>query len=353
MIGACLLGGVWTASADDAAAPALGESLRAELTPSRPLYSPERPIWLRFTLHNISDEPVTIPLRYAGQTKDGIALSAELAFGTPGLPCLAIAAEDQKPTEIAPPEPANAAAGNDVLRIAPHGSIGAEFDLREVYQNVRYPGVYHCEWRPLDGQLGVVTASFRVEPRKDAIMVTDLGKITFVLDYDLAPKNVSNFVGLVTDGFYDGKTLHRVVPGFIIQGGCPLGNGKGIRPDGKLIPAEFSDTPIEAGTLAMARKPNDPDSASCQFFIALTRLPELDGRYTVIGQARDEESLRTLQQLAQVPTDAQGRPSKDLVIRSINLVDTEGDRVRHLGLRTIQAPPAPTPTTAESAAAPK
>ena len=91
--------------------------------------------------------------------------------------------------------------------------------------------------------------------------------------------------------------------------------------DGKTVPAEFSDTPIELGTLVMAHKPDDPNSASCQFFIALARLEDLDGKYTVIGQARDDESLRTLNQLAALPTNRSDRPVKPLVIRSINLVD--------------------------------
>jgi cyclophilin family peptidyl-prolyl cis-trans isomerase len=73
----------------------------------------------------------------------------------------------------------------------------------------------------------------------------------------------------------------------------------------------------------MARKPNDPNSASCQFFIALVRAEDLDEQYTVIGQAQDAESLRTLQQLAALPTDEKHRPLRPVLIRSVSLVDTE------------------------------
>ena len=150
--------------------------------------------------------------------------------------------------------------------------------------------------------------SFRVETRKDAVLVTDYGKITFSLLYERAPRNIENFLDLMRDRFYDGKAIHRVVPHFIIQAG------------------------FEPGTLAMARKPSDPHSASCQFFISLARLPELDGKYTVIGQARGEESLRTLQILSELPTNAQGRPVRPLAIRFFTLVDVSVSEVRQLEL---------------------
>jgi hypothetical protein len=73
----------------------------------------------------------------------------------------------------------------------------------------------------------------------------------------------------------------------------------------------------------MARRPSEPGSASCQFFIALARLPELDGQYTVIGQPKDDETLRTLASIAEEPTDRQDRPRIPVVIRSINLVPAE------------------------------
>jgi peptidyl-prolyl cis-trans isomerase B (cyclophilin B) len=250
---------------------------------------------------------------------------------------VSVSYEGEAPKELTPPPPpAHPADGQRSLRLAPHGALGVELDLREVYPALRYSGIYRIEWRPLEPRLAAATAEIRVESRKEAILVTDrTGKLTFTLDYEGAPQNVANFMGLVRDGFYTGKTFHRIVPGFALQGGCPKGDGTGIRPDGKLVPAELRDVPVETGTLAMAHKDSDPNSASCQFFIALTRLPELDGKYTVIGRARDAESLRTLQELAETSTDRAYHPLAPLVIRSISLVDADERQVRQLEARAV------------------
>jgi cyclophilin family peptidyl-prolyl cis-trans isomerase len=180
----------------------------------------------------------------------------------------------------------------------------------------------------LGGRLGAASTEFRVEVRKDVIMVTDLGKMTFIIDYDGAPGNAENFLELVREGFYSGSTFHRIIPGFVVQGGSPTGDSTGARADGKRMAAELRDIPVEPGTLLMAHKPSDVNSASCQFFVALARLKELDGQYTVIGYARDAESLRTLQQLAAVPTDTRDRPVEPLILRSINLVDSDLEHSR-------------------------
>ncbi len=322
--------------------PAPSEPLRAELVADTPLFRTDGPLRLRLTLVNTSDEAVDISLEQPWREEDGIGLPLELTFGTAEQPALSVAFEDESPKPVQPP-PAPLADGFRRLRIGPHACVGTILDLRAHHQAARYPGAYRVEWRPLNGRLSPVTAEFRVEPRKDAIIVTDLGKATFVLAYDDAPRNVDNFLSLVKQGFYDGKTFHRVIPEFVIQGGCPKGDGSGLRPDGKLVPAEFHNTFVEAGTLLMAHKPSDQNSASCQFFIALRRLEELDGQYTVIGQAADEESQRTLQQLAAVATDRRDRPVSPLTIRSINLVDVEVERARNLDVRTGRNPDNETP----------
>jgi peptidyl-prolyl cis-trans isomerase B (cyclophilin B) len=333
-VGAVLVAalGALSGRAQDATAPAAesGEALRAELRAVRPLFNPDGAIWLRFTLVNASDESVTIPLGYPVAASNGLGLPVQLVLGSGAQRWLSVTYEAEAAREVPPPgpRPLDGDDGLQEIHLASRGAVGAEIDLREYYPPVRYPGNYRIDWRPLDGRLGVVTTEFRVERRKDAILVTDAGKLTFVIDYDGAPRNVENFLGLVRDGFYNGKALHRVVPGFVIQGGCPKGDGTGVRPDGKLVPAELRNIPAEAGTLMMAHKPSDPNSASCQFFIALARLKDLDGQYTVVGQARDAESQRTLQALAQTPTDNHDRPQAPLIIRSINLVDADLDRSR-------------------------
>jgi peptidylprolyl isomerase/peptidyl-prolyl cis-trans isomerase B (cyclophilin B) len=96
-----------------------------------------------------------------------------------------------------------------------------------------------------------------------------------------APKTVENFVTLARKGYYNGLAFHRVVPGFVVQGGDPKGNGTGG--PGYTIKAEFNQRKHVRGTLAMARS-QDPDSAGSQFYITYGPTPHLDGNYTVFGQ---------------------------------------------------------------------
>jgi peptidyl-prolyl cis-trans isomerase B (cyclophilin B) len=96
-----------------------------------------------------------------------------------------------------------------------------------------------------------------------------------------APKTVENFVTLAKKGFYNNLTFHRVVPDFVVQGGCPKGNGTGG--PGYTIPAEFNKQKHVRGTVAMARS-QDPNSAGSQFYICYGATPHLDGNYTVFGK---------------------------------------------------------------------
>jgi len=113
------------------------------------------------------------------------------------------------------------------------------------------------------------------------IEMKDGGIIEFEMYPDTAPKTVAQITELVQKGFYNGLTFHRVVPGFVIQGGDPNGNGTGG--SGKNIPAEFNSRKHMLGTVAMARA-QDPNSADSQFYICLDRIPYLDNQYTVFGQ---------------------------------------------------------------------
>ena len=118
------------------------------------------------------------------------------------------------------------------------------------------------------------------------IKVKDYGTISVELDADVAPITVTNFVDLAKDGFYDGLTFHRIISGFMIQGGDPLGNGTGG--SDKTIKGEFSENGVEnsishvRGTISMARS-QDYDSASSQFFIMHKDNPGLDGQYAAFG----------------------------------------------------------------------
>lgn len=110
---------------------------------------------------------------------------------------------------------------------------------------------------------------------------TAKGDIVFGFDPDVAPQHSAAFIKLARAGFYDGLNFHRVEPGFVIQGGCPDGNGTGG--PGYTIDAEFSKSPHIKGTVAMARSSN-PNSAGSQFYICLDDASFLNGQYTVFGQ---------------------------------------------------------------------
>ena len=107
------------------------------------------------------------------------------------------------------------------------------------------------------------------------------GEIRLEFYAEDAPKTVENFVTLAKKGFYNGLNFHRVVPDFVVQGGCPKGNGTGG--PGYQIKAEFNKQKHVRGSLAMARS-QDPDSAGSQFYICYGSTPHLDGRYTVFGR---------------------------------------------------------------------
>ena len=123
---------------------------------------------------------------------------------------------------------------------------------------------------------------------------TENGKILIELYPDSAPNTVANFKALVVNTYYDGLEFHRVIPGFMAQGGCPDGNGMGG--PGYQVKAEFNERKHERGTVAMARS-QDPDSAGSQFYICFGPQPHLDGQYTIFGQVT--EGMEVVDQIKQ------------------------------------------------------
>ncbi len=115
-------------------------------------------------------------------------------------------------------------------------------------------------------------------------MELENGTVTMELYPDVAPNTVEAFKKLIKKGFYDGLTFHRVIPGFMAQGGDPDGTGMGG--PGYSLKAEFNNKKHVRGTLAMARS-SDPDSAGSQFYICYAPQPHLDGQYTIFGQVTD------------------------------------------------------------------
>jgi peptidyl-prolyl cis-trans isomerase B (cyclophilin B) len=147
---------------------------------------------------------------------------------------------------------------------------------------------------------------------------TTKGPIRLTFLPDVAPGHVKNFIALAKIGFYDNLIFHRVISGFMIQGGCPLGTGTGD--GGYKIPAEFNNTPHVAGVLSMARS-NDPNSAGTQFFICLGKHTHLDRTYTAFGKTADEESFKTVQAIGAVKT-ANEKPVEKVTIKKATVKET-------------------------------
>lgn len=150
-------------------------------------------------------------------------------------------------------------------------------------------------------------------------IIMDNGEIMgFELYPEIAPITVENFVNLVKKGFYNGLTFHRVIPGFVIQGGCPLGNGTGG--PGHTIKGEFKsngvDNPLkhELGVLSMARSMM-PNSAGSQFFIMVGNAPHLDGQYAAFGKV--VENLDCALKIAEVKRTYQDKPLTPVIIKEV------------------------------------
>ena len=172
--------------------------------------------------------------------------------------------------------------------------------------------------------------------QKVAVISTKFGDMVVEFFPDVAPKHVENFQILAEEGYYNGTTFHRVIPGFMIQGGDPnskdldrMNDGTGGRagkffgigrendPESWTVPAEFNDTPHQRGTLSMARSQNI-DSGSSQFFICHDNAPFLDGQYTVFGQLIS--GIEVVDDIVNSERDPRDNPI-DRVEMTVSLVD--------------------------------
>ena len=150
-----------------------------------------------------------------------------------------------------------------------------------------------------------------------AVIETKFGKIELKFFPEVAPNHVNNFIELAKKGFYDGTTFHRVIPGFMIQGGDP--NSKdpdrkrhGMGGPGHTVKAEFNQTPHKRGILSMARS-SDPDSAGSQFFICVADAPFLDRQYTAFGQVTS--GMEAVDKIVSQPRDKQDNPLERVEIK--------------------------------------
>ena len=156
-----------------------------------------------------------------------------------------------------------------------------------------------------------------------ATLQTEQGDITIKFLYDKAPNHVKNFVDLATKGFYDGTFFHRVIPGFMIQGGDPNtkkpasdANRYGVGGSGTNVKAEFNDTSHKRGIVSMARS-SDPNSASSQFFIVVKDSTFLDGQYSAFGEV--VSGLDVADKIVSAPRGASDLPNQPVRIKKILL----------------------------------
>lgn len=164
------------------------------------------------------------------------------------------------------------------------------------------------------------------------LYVKDYGEIVVELDYENAPNTTKNFVELASKGFYNGLTFHRVIRGFMIQGGCPKGNGTGG--PGYSIKGEFRSNGFDnkikhvRGVISMARS-YLPDSAGSQFFIMHKDAPHLDGEYAAFGKVI--KGIDVVDKIASCKTSPSDRPLVPVIIEKVELIDEnvfESEKIR-------------------------
>ena len=151
--------------------------------------------------------------------------------------------------------------------------------------------------------------------RPRATVETNLGTIVLELYKDEAPKTVENFIGLAKKGFYNGVIFHRVIPGFMIQGGDPTGTGTGgpgYTFDDEISPSLRHDS---TGTLSMANR--GPNTNGSQFFITLAATPWLDGKHTIFGRVVEGQAV--VERIAAAERDARDRPRKDITMKQVTI----------------------------------
>ena len=168
-------------------------------------------------------------------------------------------------------------------------------------------------------------------PKSIAVISTSAGELKLELWPETAPGTVTNFTKLANEGFYDGTAFHRIIPGFMVQGGDPLtkdlekeqlwGTGG---PD-YTIKAEFSDRPHVRGVISMARS-QDPDSAGSQFFICLATAEHLDGQYTAFGQLKEgDRILKIISTTPLLPASGgeQSKPASRVDVEQIRIIQPD------------------------------
>jgi len=187
-------------------------------------------------------------------------------------------------------------------------------DLPAAFADLARPGRYRVSWEHAAFACKAVAEIHIVESY--ALLQTNTGDIVIEFHPEDAPNTVANFVSLVKKGFYNGLTFHRIIPGFMMQGGCPKGDGLGG--PGYTLQAEFNSRKHTAGTVSMART-EDPNSAGSQFFICFAPIAHLDGQYTAFAEV--VRGLDVVRKIEPIGT-AGGRPKERVVMEKVSLLES-------------------------------
>ena len=173
------------------------------------------------------------------------------------------------------------------------------------------------------GLMGVLMTGTAAPASEIAVIETTLGKIELEFLEGVAPGHVKNFKDLSNKGFYDGTIFHRVIPGFMIQGGDPNSKSEdksshGMGGPGYTINAEFNSTPHDRGIVSMARS-QDPNSAGSQFFIVVKDSHFLDNQYTAFGRVLD--GMDVVDKIVNVSRDSRDNPDERVEMKSVKIVN--------------------------------
>jgi len=304
-------------------------SLASVLVPTKGWYAP--------------NEGITINVKSPVETSLLLTDFAGKSFEAQGGPDVAVVAAGERQVDVRRMFSILTTPGTYLLYTVPT-------DSKSIYQFIGTPlviGVRNDRRRSAPPGAMVV----RVEPLCYATLTTEKGPLTIAFFYDVAPSTVANFISLSAEKFYDGLKFHRIVPGFVLQGGDPRGDGTGG--PGYMIDAEFNDRTHQEGVLSMARSgdPNEAsgapprsefaNSAGSQFFICLdyNNTRQLDRRYTAFAGVI--EGMDAVKQLAQTPIadPDSGRPETPQVIQKVEIKPVSAEANPYAKLQAMAKPP--------------
>jgi peptidyl-prolyl cis-trans isomerase B (cyclophilin B) len=195
---------------------------------------------------------------------------------------------------------------------------------REVFMRILKFGIWLAAWVLCIHSAQAQTKDLKFTPKEiekmaetTAVIETKFGNLEIKFFPDVAPNHVKNFIDLAKKGFYDGTIFHRVIPGFMIQGGDPNTKNSdrskhGMGGPGYTVKAEFSDKPHKRGTLSMARAA-DPNSAGSQFFICVAPASFLDKQYTVFGEV--VSGMEAVDKIVSAPRDKRDNPNERMEMK--------------------------------------